>query len=77
MNNYCGFVSVRYYVPKIVIGLKRFKQMQIDYIDKNYNEHRGYIIKKYRTLLGSKLTVGEIKHKLINIRPGICKNIDE
>ena len=29
------------------------------------------------TKLGSKLTVGEINRKLINIRPGICKNSDE
>lgn len=27
--------------------------------------------------VGSKLTVGELNRKLINIRPGICKNGDE
>ena len=27
--------------------------------------------------LGSKITVGELHHKLINIRPGICKDTDE
>ena len=29
------------------------------------------------TELGSKLTIGEINRKLINIRPGICENNDE
>ena len=29
------------------------------------------------TKLGSILTIGEINRKLINIRPGICKNTDE
>ncbi len=85
--------------------VKDFKQMQIDYIYKRYNEHRGILIKKYRgvfgkcvfvidengkkakvyvgkciyedTKLGSILTIGEINRKLINIRPGICKNNDE
>ncbi len=85
--------------------MKTFKQMQLDYITKNYKEHRGTLSKKYRNLfgkyvfiidekgikskifvgkyiykdyeLGSKLTIGELDHKLINIRPGICKNNDE
>lgn len=85
--------------------MKTFKQMQLDNIDKNYKEHRGSLIKKYRTFfgkyvfvidennkkskvcvgksiyedtkLGSKLTIGEINRKLINIRHGICKNNDE
>ena len=79
--------------------------MRVDNIKKHYKEHRGILIKKYRsvfgkyvfvieennirskvyvgkciyadTKLGSKLTVGEINRKLINIRPGICKNSDE
>ena len=29
------------------------------------------------TKLGSKLTIGEINRKLVNIRLGICKNNDE
>ena len=69
--------------------------MQIDYIEKHYNEHRGMLVKKYRNIWGkyvfvinendktskvyvgkdifedtkldSKLTVGEINRKLINI----------
>ena len=68
---------------------------------KNYRDHRGVIIKKYRTFwgryiflieengirhkidvgkrvfesfeLGSKITVGVMNRKLINIRPGFCK----
>jgi len=85
--------------------VKTFKQMQLDNIKKNYKEHRGCLIKKYRsvfgkyvmvidengekskvyvgkciyedTKLGSILTIGEINRKLINIRPGICKNTDK
>ena len=85
--------------------MKSFKQMQLDGINKNYKEHRGCLIKKYRsvfgkyvfvvdengekskvyvgkciyedTKLGSILTIGEINCKLINIRPGICKNNDD
>ena len=81
--------------------MKEFREMQADYIDKHYNEHRGILIRKYRnfwgkyvfvidgngntskiyvgkciydeTELGAKLTIGEIKRKLINIRPDICK----
>ena len=30
-----------------------------------------------KTEVGSKLTIGEINRKLINIRPGICKNNDK
>ena len=84
--------------------MKTFKQMQLDNIDKNYKEHRGSLIKKYRNVLGkyvfvidengkkskvyvgkciyedaklgSQLTIGEINRKLVNIRPGICKNND-
>ncbi len=83
---------------------KEFREMQTDYIDKHYNEHRGVLVKKYRNLfgkyifiidenemaskiyvgkciyedteLGAQLTIGEIDSKLINIRPGICKNTD-
>ncbi len=85
--------------------MKTFRQMQLDNIDKSYKEHRGNLIKKYRSIfgkyvlvigengkkskvyvgkciyedaeLGSQLTVGEISRKLINMRPGICKNNDE
>ena len=85
--------------------MKTFKQMQLDNIDKKYKEHRGSLIKKYRSIfgkyvfvidgngkkakvyvgkciyegtkLGSILTIGEINRKLINIRPGICKNNDK
>ena len=85
--------------------MKTFKQLQLDYVHKNYKEHRGNLIKKYRnvlgkyvfvidengekskvyvgkciyedTKLGSILTIGEINRKLINIRPGICKNNDK
>ena len=85
--------------------VKTLKQMHLDKIEKNYKEHRGSLIKKYRnvfgkyvlvidekgekskvyvgkciyedTKVGSKLNVREINHKLINIRPGICKNTDE
>ena len=85
--------------------MKTFKQMQLDNIKKNYKEHRGCLIKKYRSVfgkyamvidengekskvyvgkciyedikVGAKLTIGEINHKLINIRPGVCKNNDE
>ena len=84
--------------------MKEFREMQADYIEKHYNEHRGILIKKYRNLfgkylfiidesgnnskiyvgkyiyeetkVGTKLTIGEIDRKLINIRPGICKNTD-
>ena len=80
--------------------MKKFTQMQLDNIDKKYKEHRGTLIKKYRSVfgkyvfiidekgedskiyvgkciyedteLGAKLTVGELNHRLINIRPGIC-----
>ena len=90
---------------KVGDEVKSFKQMQLDVINKNYKEHRGCLIKKYRSVFGkyvfvidengekSKvyvgkciyqdtkigfiLTVGEINRKLINIRPGICKNNDE
>ena len=85
--------------------MKTFKQMQLDNIDKNYTEHRGSLINKYRNFwgkyvfvvdedgkkskvyvgrciyedaeLGSRLTIGEINRKLVNIRPGICKNNDK
>ena len=32
--------------------MKEFKQMQIDCIDKHYNEHRGILVKKRRTIFG-------------------------
>ncbi|MBQ5321419.1 MAG: hypothetical protein J6K88_05140 [Oscillospiraceae bacterium] len=85
--------------------MKSFKQMKADNKDKNYKEHRGILIRKYRTFfgkhifvvdenglqskiyvgkcifddteLGTKLTIGELNQKLINIRPGFCKNTDQ
>lgn len=69
----------------------------------NYTEHRGVLVKKYRSLfayifvieekgtkikvnvgkglyhsiaVGSRLTVGKIGRKLINIRPGYAVNSD-
>ena len=82
--------------------MKGSKHRKTDYIDKHYSEHRGILVKKYRSFfgkyvfvmdengvpskvyvgrciyedakIGSKLTVGEINHKLVNIRPGICIN---
>ena len=32
--------------------VRGYKQMKIDSIDKRYNEHRGTLIKKYRSILG-------------------------
>ena len=48
-------------------------------IDENGNKSKVYVGKCIYedTKLGAKLTIGEINRKLINIRPGICKNIDE
>ena len=48
-------------------------------IDENGEKSKVYVGKCIYddTELGSKLTVGEISRKLINIRPGICKNNDE
>ena len=48
----------------------------IDEIDKKSKVYVGKCIYE-DTKLGSKLTVGEIDRKLINTRPGICKNTDE
>lgn len=84
--------------------MKYFNAIKIAHVDKNYREHRGVLVKKYRSLLGkyvfvieennikskvyvgrmlfenveigSPLTVGVINSKLVNIRPGICENID-
>ena len=71
----------------------------------NYEEVRGVLHKKYRSILGkrifiidnngvktkiavgkaiydnaevgSKWTMGHIDGRLVNVRPGFCKNIDE
>ena len=48
-------------------------------IDENGEKTKVYVGKCIYedTKLGSILTIGEINRKLINIRPGICKNTDE
>lgn len=48
----------------------------IDETDKKSKVYVGKCIYE-DTTLGSQLTIGEINRKLINIRPGICKNSDE
>ena len=37
--------------------VKTFKQMQLDNIEKNYKEHRGSLIKKYRSVFGKYVMV--------------------
>ena len=48
-------------------------------IDENGEKSKIYVSKCIYedTKLGSILTIGEINRKLINIRPGICKNTDK
>lgn len=98
-----NFNKVLRFVKKLCHNLSY--KMQTDYISKNYKEHRGILVKKYRDFLGryvfvidengvksrvyvgkvlfndtetdTKWTIGEIRRKLISIRPGICKNTDE
>lgn len=84
--------------------MKSRQEMLAEYVNKNYKEYRGVLVRKYRNIFGShvfvidekgrqgkvrvgkwvyldtpigaKLTVGVLDGKLVNIRPGICKNTD-
>ena len=48
-------------------------------VDENSEKSKVYVGKCIYedSKLGSILTIGEINRKLINIRPGICKNNDD
>ena len=86
-------------------SMKSIKQMQLEQIDKAYNDYQGFLIRKYKSFfgkyvfvieqdsntvkfyvgkgifdsvaVGSKLTVGLLGKKLINIRPGFCNSVSE
>lgn len=57
----------------------RFLGRYVFIIGENEKNSKVYVGKDIfkKTELGSKLTIGEINRKLINIRPGICKNNDK
>ena len=62
--------------------IKKYRNLFGKYIfiiDENVNTSKIYVGKSiYKdTKVGAKLTIGEIERKLVNIRPGICKNNDE
>ena len=85
--------------------MKSIKQMQLEQIDKTYNDYQGFLIRKYKSFfgkyvfvieqdsntvkfyvgkgifdsvaVGSKLTVGLLGKKPINIRPGFCNSVNE
>ncbi len=52
--------------------MKEFCEMQADYIDKHYNEHRGILIKKYRNLFGKYVFVIDENKKTSKIYVGKC-----
>ena len=86
-------------------NMKSIKQMQLEQIDKTYNDYQGFLMQKYKNFfgkyvfvieqdsnavkfyvgkgvfdsfaVGSKLTVGLLGKKLINIRPGFCNIVNE
>lgn len=52
--------------------MKDFKQMQVDYIQNQYKEHRGILIEKYRSVLGKYVFVIDENGETSKVYVGKC-----
>ena len=52
--------------------MKTFKRMQLDNIEKNYKEHRGCLIKKYRSVFGKYVMVIDENGEKSKVYVGKC-----